>query len=552
MNTCGRQVNVMLPCSPGDSQVPWQGNGMPVPPNGLPVLDHCETPQYQNVPRRDFQPQQDSYQNTQQQGINRSSWFQQGHYPSPQVQQAAHQTYFPQQALHQNQLPQRPAYGSSQFANFRNGIMAAPYQTDATQIYGLGSGTSTGSQCVSSLTEYAQQANTPSPASEYDLASFYGDTIDGSKAGSELAAGMIPPPYMPLTRQLLSPALATYQAQGQVISPQGYDLVQLPKGHHSQPVNNIYARTHQPGQPSRQASDLPSDGQHDGVGFEQDYLKRQSEALSQRSSPTPGPSSRYVPVHGSRATSTTATPQHLCPSERTPVPRGLIRRHYSTSQRGRKCLTRGKSAGYTDYKFELDVAAIPKTSDEEGKQPARVNPSPPAVRCPSPPAESAEDAILNHILPEIERMDHEEAMKAKQREEAAAWYGDNSAFPAFSTGNLVLPGCEYRAATVHVGRPIPEISSNVSIGVYAIIPPGTNRIEYRGIRDGEDVADIMRDGQPMNFDQIRLNPRMFKGMGQKQLEFWIEQLLSMVPGQNDCIVKWAKRKHDDDEGADGS
>ncbi|KAI1633071.1 hypothetical protein F4809DRAFT_644813 [Biscogniauxia mediterranea] len=169
----------------------------------------------------------------------------------------------------------------------------------------------------------------------------------------------------------------------------------------------------------------------------------------------------------------------------------------------------------------------------------------PPARTHSPELPPPNDTPMPHphslILPlrETRVVDSGSAEEERGKDEFR-WPGDITDYPAEACEELQLPGCEYRAKTIHVGRPKKRFENNQSINVYAIRPAGAKDVEYRLAEGVWSPQEIIDKGSPIRFDDI--SPSVFfRGMNQAQVELWVRQLLAQVPGQNDTVMKWARR-----------
>ncbi|KAI1763485.1 hypothetical protein GGR53DRAFT_364561 [Hypoxylon sp. FL1150] len=128
------------------------------------------------------------------------------------------------------------------------------------------------------------------------------------------------------------------------------------------------------------------------------------------------------------------------------------------------------------------------------------------------------------------------AAEAEANAKRYQWPGDSIGYPAESTADLELPNCQFRAKAVHVGWPAGSTSPSPS--VFAVRLPYTSDVEFHVARDGSSPEQITAGAQ-IGFEHIRLN-HLFDKMDEDKVAGWILQLLGMVPGQNDCIMKWGK------------
>ncbi|KAI0592747.1 hypothetical protein F4775DRAFT_597907 [Biscogniauxia sp. FL1348] len=159
-----------------------------------------------------------------------------------------------------------------------------------------------------------------------------------------------------------------------------------------------------------------------------------------------------------------------------------------------------------------------------------------------PPPHSISRGDQTHRVPEIAVTPAEEksrSVEAKRDKIEFRWPGDIADYPAEAYEELQLPGCEYRAKTVHVGRAKKRFDDIQSINVYAIRPAGAKDIEYRLAKSVWSPQEIIDKGFPIGFHDI-IPSIFFEGMNQTQVELWVRQLLAQIPGQNDTVMKWTR------------
>ncbi|XXH01340.1 hypothetical protein Hte_007698 [Hypoxylon texense] len=371
------------------------------------------------------------------------------------------------------------------------------------------------------------------------------------------------------------------------------DMMNLPQGghyggHHQWPIQGQAAA----GYPNIPPPKLPSmpppsniiPGQHltaascyaAGYLSPSPYISPSPEFQPQRPMFTPSipdvsrPKS-VAPGHTHAAYPTPPTPgQQLCaPSPHRPVS------NYPSPAGGQSC---------TPQETVVNPYVRGSTSNQprptsRATGPANPSPQPPhlphpalqtqAASLPSPQAPSTPHLPdgFSSIVQERRRLSHEEKQRAaaeeakqareKARQERLAaqqelgrfqWPpNDSTEYPAESVEEVILPRSEYRARAIHMGTPRRDHVGSTGtgtgatrgwLGVYAVRPPHSATIEFRVARDGSSPAAIRR-GQLTTWKHIRLN-MLFEGMTEAQAERWVRQMLAMVPGQNDSIMKWTR------------
>ncbi|KAI1488483.1 hypothetical protein F5X96DRAFT_685244 [Biscogniauxia mediterranea] len=207
--------------------------------------------------------------------------------------------------------------------------------------------------------------------------------------------------------------------------------------------------------------------------------------------------------------------------------------------------TPNDEAGIDLFLYTNDASrriGAPRSQEQSPVRPHSPELPPPNIT-PTPPNDTPMPHPQGLILPlrETRVVDSKSAEEEKGNDEFR-WPGDITDYPAEACEELVLPGCEYRAKTIHVGRPKQRFENNQSINVYAIRPAGAKGVEYRIAEGVWSPQEIIEKGSPIKFDDI--SPSVFfRGMKQAQVELWVKQLLAQVPGQNDTVMKWARGSH---------
>ncbi|KAI0165254.1 hypothetical protein GGR52DRAFT_575345 [Hypoxylon sp. FL1284] len=125
---------------------------------------------------------------------------------------------------------------------------------------------------------------------------------------------------------------------------------------------------------------------------------------------------------------------------------------------------------------------------------------------------------------------------AEDQQRDGGWpHGSRAEYPAECVDAAPVPNARLRAQAVHVGRPAAPPGGGSSVwGVRQ--RQHSAAVEFRIAPDGAAPAAI-RAGPRVPFARVRLNA-YFRGMTEPQAELWIRQLLTTVPGKNDCVLKW--------------
>ncbi|KAI0114631.1 hypothetical protein F4776DRAFT_666777 [Hypoxylon sp. NC0597] len=195
---------------------------------------------------------------------------------------------------------------------------------------------------------------------------------------------------------------------------------------------------------------------------------------------------------------------------------------------------------YTVSRFELNRSeAMSRGGRISRNDNIRVTPTPKPA--PLPYGLDQIYAENRRISAEAKRAEDEKTRQAAESRRieaeikaASRWPGDTSSYPAQATEDIAVPNSELRAKAIHVGTPVTENSP--LIGVYAIRPPFSPKIEFRMAQDSSPPEEIFR-GHLVEFQNIRLN-QYFQNMNESQAELWIRHLLASVPGKNNTLMKW--------------
>ncbi|KAI1397668.1 hypothetical protein F4819DRAFT_503189 [Hypoxylon fuscum] len=130
-------------------------------------------------------------------------------------------------------------------------------------------------------------------------------------------------------------------------------------------------------------------------------------------------------------------------------------------------------------------------------------------------------------------------LEAEHRAEESYWpAGDTSAYPAEAVEEIQLPNSEYRVKAIHVGTPRDKSLQRAHYSVYGLKPHHSYDVQFRIARNGSSPEEVCQRPE-IGFEHIQPNA-LFEGMPRIQVERWIRQLLAMVPGQNDTIMKWKR------------